>query len=113
MPAVDLEFPHGATARGFTGKNIFADILRLVSDCSVVVTAGGYKGDDPRTYRRMFPEAWIHCVEPTPTFVVSLEALFADDPRVRIHPVALSESNGRSTFRLTSEASASSLLPID
>lgn len=92
---------------------MFADILHLVGDCSCVITAGGYRGDDSLTYRRMWPDAWIHCVEPTPAFVTELNALFAHDPRVRIHPYALSDADGVSSFRLTPERSASSLLPID
>jgi FkbM family methyltransferase len=113
MPAVDLQFPHGVTPRGFTGKNIFADLKRLIEDCAVVITAGAHRGDDPLTYRSMFPEASIHCVEPTPAYVNQLQALFASDARITIHPVALSDSNGVKTFRLTPEGCASSLLAVD
>lgn len=113
MPAVDLQFPYGATPRGFTGKNIFADLKRLITDCSVVITAGAHNGDDPLTYRHMFPEALIHCVEPTPAYVTMLQALFAHDPRTRIHQIALSDSSGVQAFRLTPEGGASSLLDID
>jgi FkbM family methyltransferase len=114
MPtAIDLTRPYGATARGFTGKNAFADQARLLNTAEVVFDVGTHTGEEASTYRQMFPAAAIHCFEPTPARATALRAAFNDDPRVSIHTCALHRFNGTAVFRQYAADNANSLYAFD
>lgn len=72
---------------------------------SVVVDLGGFRGD---WTRRMFERygCFVHVFEPHPGFASELTGLFADNPRITVHPIALAAEDG--WFELSDLGDASS-----
>jgi hypothetical protein len=67
IDGIDLSAPLGSSRRGFWDKNIDADVLRLAgAGARTVFHVGAHHGGEASAYLKLFPDAWIHCFEPSP-----------------------------------------------
>jgi FkbM family methyltransferase len=73
-------------------------------DARVVFDIGSCEGEDAIRYGSLFPSAVVFAVEPLPSNVRLIEANLARhrSPNVRVLPIALSDSAGRSPFFVSS-----------
>lgn len=79
--------------------------IRDIGPGDVVLDFGGFAGDWAALARRRWG-ARVHVFEPHPEFAARLEARFADDPEVLVHPVALGQAEG--VLKLSDSGDASS-----
>jgi FkbM family methyltransferase len=73
-------------------------------DAKVVFDIGSCEGEDAIRYASLFPSATVYAFEPVPDNVRLIEANLAKHPqaRIRVMPVALSDSEGRATLFVSS-----------
>lgn len=77
-----------------------------------IVDIGANKGQFALFARAAFPQARIHSFEPLAEACAAFRRVFADDPQVRLWPVAIAPEAGRRTIHLSHRRDSSSLLPI-
>lgn len=75
-----------------------------------IFDAGAYVGDVALQYKKTFPLSTIHCFEPFPDSFGKLSQLCRDQSIVA-HQVALSDTDGKATFRVDTDATCNSLYP--
>ena len=107
---------HAATekAKNEPPDNSLLDQKRLLSASSevpLILDIGAHKGGTLRRYRKVFPEATLHCFEPFPDSFVELKALAETFDNVHCHPLAVSEAAGERTFHVNHFEATNSLLP--
>jgi FkbM family methyltransferase len=93
-----------------------AEVVRRLAHFGVrqVVDVGGFEGDWTALVRAELPDAEVDCFEASPGMVEELQQRFTDDPRVRVHGVALGPEAGESTLYVhQGHASLTSLVPSD
>src|SRR5581483_7416923 len=73
---------------------------------------GANRGQFSLVCRRLRPQARIVAFEPLPGPAAVYRALFAGDPRVRLHACALAPQRGEMTMHVSGREDSSSLLPI-
>lgn len=80
----------------------------------LIIDIGAAGGGHTRIFRHLFPRAEIHAFEPLPASFESLRKNLGELPRVFLHPVALSDHNGKAGFHVGREdcRDSSSLLPM-
>jgi len=78
---------------------------------ATVVDVGAHTGQFSLLARRLYPEATIHAFEPLPEAATKFREVFADDPLVRLHEVAIAPAKGDATLYLDSAWDGGSLLP--
>lgn len=98
------------------GKSDLKDTRRVLTSCppEVVFDVGAHVGYVSAFYRKAFPEAEIHCFEPTPETREALQRHLGGDARVHVHGTALSDREGEADFHVdnrTFAGGANSLLP--
>jgi FkbM family methyltransferase len=81
-------------------------------DCRTVVDIGANRGQFALVARHCFPEARILSFEPLPGPSRTFQRVFAGDPSVILHPVAIGPERGETTIHLSARDDSSSLLPI-
>lgn len=86
-------------------------LSRLGRAVETIVDVGAFQGETVARYRSLFPNATIHAVEPFPDSLRALQRRFGDDPKIRLHGVALADTPGRRTFHVNGLAATNSLLP--
>ncbi len=86
-------FDHSSGTARFNGEE---DLLRRLSSTGqlTIVDCGANVGSWTLSARREFPHAVIHAIEPIAESVVILRAAIAHDPKVVVHPIALSDRTG-------------------
>ena len=60
----------------------------------VIVDVGANRGQSARRFRKAFPEASLHCLEPGPSAFAELKRSVGDWPNVFVHQLALGASAG-------------------
>lgn len=81
-------------------------------DVRSVVDVGANRGQFSLVARRCLPAATIVAFEPLPGPAERFRQVFAGDPRVRLHEVALGPQGAVSSMHVSGKDDASSLLPI-
>lgn len=108
-----IDSPYGSTPRGFRDKNIFADQRRLAgAGARVIFDVGAHLGDVASIYEELFPQARIHCFEPTPHLCEHLRQRFGDSSRATLHQVALADVQGTVALHVNPESATNSLYPF-
>jgi FkbM family methyltransferase len=83
------------------------------SPVRVVFDVGAHDGGSSLGYRRTFPDATVHAIEPTELPFQALSAHSANDPKLVPLQAAVGESPGHATFYLNAFDQTNSLLPND
>lgn len=81
-------------------------------DFATVLDVGAHQGQFAIFARERFPRAIVHSFEPLSEARTTLERQAAADPRLRVHPFALSDRAGRATMHVSARDDSSSLLPL-
>lgn len=88
-----------------------ATMKRLVTRPDpIIFDVGACVGGMALAFRRLYPEASIHCFEPHPDNLPPLRAATRDDSRVAVHELAVSDQEGSISFNANSAPATSSLL---
>jgi len=77
-----------------------------------IIDIGANKGQFSLAAREIFPQAIIVAFEPLPAAAATYRAVFANDPAVTLHQVAISGQRGILELHLSKRPDSSSLLPI-
>lgn len=116
-----LRSRYGATSRAIWRLPALAAACRIdlipswvdVHD-GLVLDLGANVGDWTAAFLAVAPRAQVLAVEPAPAPLTQLRARFADDARVEIEAVAVSDRQGEASFNLTEHSHNSSLqMPRD
>ena len=101
--------------RKFSFVDPLEDIARMRAGCPLrqILDVGANVGDSAAEYRSRFPEAVIHCFEPTPSLLKGLEARFAGDAQVRLVGAAVSKEVGKATLNIASAQTMNSLFALN
>jgi FkbM family methyltransferase len=78
---------------------------------ATVVDVGAHTGQFSLLARKLYPQATIHAFEPLPEAAAKFREVFADDPHVRLHEVAIAPAKGDATLYLDGTWDGGSLLP--
>lgn len=75
------------------------ELLRRIigKENPVIVEIGAHFGEDSLRFLESFPEVELHCFEPDPRSIKVFKK-YINDPRVRLYEVALSDTEGVTTF---------------
>lgn len=86
--------------------------LAAIRSCApaAVLDVGANKGQFSLAVRSLFPKAVIHAFEPLPGAADTFARVFADDPLVHLHRVAIGADRSRVPFYVTDREDSSSLL---
>jgi FkbM family methyltransferase len=108
--------PHGpfrrAIRKGVLPALEHDPVLAQLPPMAAVLDVGGNVGQFSLMARRHFPTAQILSFEPLPDAGAKIRELFADDARLELFAVALSDHEGTSSFHVTAAEDSSSLLPV-
>lgn len=96
--------------RNGVAATIEMDAIPLRSDVVHVIDVGANRGQFLTWAAARFPVAEFDCFEPFAGSRAKLEKVLPPGRTVRVHPVAVSESSGESTFHVTRDDDSSSLL---
>ncbi|MBI3881329.1 MAG: FkbM family methyltransferase [Verrucomicrobia bacterium] len=90
----------------------FAEQTRLLGDRPVrtVFDVGAFVGKTAAAYRRCFPDATIHCFEPSETTGRVLRENTRGDAKILVHALAMAERAGTAGFQCNQSAATNSLL---
>jgi FkbM family methyltransferase len=77
-----------------------------------ILDVGANVGQTASRYRRLFPNATIHCLEPFPDSYEAVCRRHAGDDLVRPHQLAVAESCAQRSFFVSRSSEANSLLPL-
>jgi FkbM family methyltransferase len=83
------------------------------SERPVIFDVGAHIGETAHRYRKLFPEASIHCFEPFPASFERLKAAVLGVRGVTAHALALSDSSGAAFLNVNRGVQTSSLLATD
>lgn len=97
---------------GQVDKDAYRRQQELLSGATVehVIDAGANRGRTADRYLSLFPQAKVHCFEPTPAIAAELSSRFADNSRVQVSEVALSDRAGVQTLNINTSQDTNSLL---
>ncbi len=76
----------------------------------VILDVGANRGDYTSRFCTLFPEASVYCFEPTPDVYKALRERFADDGRVQVFELAVSDVDESVFFNIGSDPAWNSLL---
>lgn len=98
-----------------TGENDAFSVQReLVQRAApIILDVGAHRGKVARTYRRLFPDATLHCFEPFPDSFATLSAAMRGDARAHCHQLAIARSAGTATLQANGVSATNSLLETD
>ena len=87
---------------------------RLSSELEVLCVIGAHKFEELPLIDRLFPALrHIYLFEPQPGPLAALQRLAGQDPRIKVFPVAVSDSDGTARFNVASnDGESSSLLQL-
>ena len=100
-------------ARYKWGLDLFDDLDKLIKpeDVRVVFDVGANEGNTAKLYFEHFPNATVHAFEPVNSTFSRLQGALGNGPRVRLHHLAASDSNGFATIRKFENSQSSTLNP--
>ena len=84
-----------------------------LADTPMIFDVGAHTGSVASVYRNRFPNAVLHCFEPSPDSFSALSSNTSEDETTFCHQTALSDSDGSSIFNSNSDSSTNSLLSTD
>jgi FkbM family methyltransferase len=87
-------------------------VLRTLGNVRMVVDVGANRGQFALVARHCFPEARIVSFEPLPRPASRFARVFARDPAVVLHQVAIGPEEEVATMHVSSKDDSSSLLPM-
>jgi FkbM family methyltransferase len=84
--------------------NFSAELIAKLLDAPrpFILEIGSNDGEDTTRMLKAMPQASINCFEPEPRALTKLIARLGNDPRVKIHPIAISSCDGTSVFHQSS-----------
>ncbi len=85
---------------------------RLGRDARIVFDVGAETGRYTRGYLEMFPEAVVYAFEPAPEPLLKLREIAAEEPRLKIVPVAVLDEVGSTAFNLATASVYNSVLEM-
>ena len=94
----------------------YADLARVLKghEITAIVDGGAAKGTETARLAELFPNASVYAFEPHPRAFSRLQTQFKEGGRIRLFPVAISDSVGNTTLHLSAKPTQTSLLkPID
>lgn len=93
------------------GLDLFDDLDKMIQpkDVRIVFDVGANEGNTAKLYLEHFPKATVHAFEPVKSTFNRLQETLGNDPRVRLHPVAASDSSGIATIRKFENSQSSTL----
>jgi FkbM family methyltransferase len=94
------------------GASVEHEAVIAALDPATVVDVGANVGQFSLMVRALCPAARIHAFEPMPDAAATFRALFAHDPKVTLHQLAVAAASGEATLHVSARADSSSLLPI-
>lgn len=71
------------------------------TDAQMILEIGAHHGGHTAAFLKFFPRAQIHAFEPDPRAVKVLKSN-VNDPRLRIHEIAIGAQNGKAEFHISS-----------
>lgn len=71
------------------------------ADARMILEIGAHHGKHTAVFLEFFPKAQIHAFEPDPRALMVLKSNL-NDPRVRIHEIAIGAQNGKAVFHTSS-----------
>jgi FkbM family methyltransferase len=86
------------------------DAIRACN-AATLIDIGANKGQFSLAFHALRKDARVIAFEPLPTEADRFEQVFAGDPAISLHRVALSDKGGDVTFHVTDRPDSSSLLP--
>lgn len=86
--------------------------LLVTKESPVIFDVGAHTGETYKDYRRRFPDATLHLIEPFEQSAVILKEIASTDERACVHQVALSDVAGESTLHLNQSSATNSLQPL-
>lgn len=89
-----------------------APVLRNLDDVRTVVDIGANSGQFALVARECFLDARILSFEPLPGPAEKFKCVFASDPQISLHQVAIGPWTGEAPIHVSRRADSSSLLPI-
>lgn len=89
-----------------------APVLRNLGNVRTVVDVGANSGQFALVAKECFPNARLLSFEPLPAPVEKFKRVFAGEPQVAIHEVAIGPRAGEARIHVSRRADSSSLLPI-
>jgi FkbM family methyltransferase len=81
-------------------------------DVRCILDVGANVGQTAQRYRKLFPDATIHSLEPFPDVFRTLSESCAGDPAIRPHRLALADSDGVKRFYISEHDEWGSLSPV-
>jgi FkbM family methyltransferase len=99
--------------RDGTGRAYEVQAALVNSSNPVIFDVGAHVGAVATAYRRIFPDALIHCFEPFPESFAKLSQSTEGEPRTSCHRLAVSATNGESILNANASSATNSLLPVD
>jgi FkbM family methyltransferase len=93
-------------------RDPYADLQRLLSPTGLraAVDGGAFHGGHTKQLLSLFPKANVYAFEPQPDTLERLQVIFANEPRVRVCPYALSDSAGTAKLHVNEQPYTTSLL---
>src|SRR5262249_40531806 len=85
--------------------------LSLTEDVKVIFDIGGHRVQTTRTYRKLFPDATIYCLDPFEPKFARIVRTFKNCRLVRPSQMAVGDAVGTKTFYCSNETDMNSLLP--
>ncbi len=92
-------------------KDPFETLFHWQPQALTIFDVGAHVGESSLTFRKLFPNASIHCFEPLPACFDKLQNTFKDDRSVNTFQLALSNRVGIETFHVNRTNQTNSLLP--
>jgi FkbM family methyltransferase len=79
----------------------------------VILDVGAHIGDVAKSYRKLFPDARIHCFEPFPSSYEKLVNAVSGMESTSCHRIAVSDSDNSLVLNANASSATNSLLPVD
>ncbi len=84
----------------------------ITNDTPIIFDVGAHTGQSYTLYRRLFPGAQLHLVEPFVGALETLRPMTQNDPACTLHEVALSDREGERDFHVNRQSATNSLNPF-
>lgn len=98
--------------RHWVGATTEHEHLRALPPLATVIDIGANRGQFSLTARHLFPAARIVAFEPLPGPAARYREVFASDPAVQLHQLAIGPEPGEALIHVAGRDASSSLLPI-
>ena len=86
--------------------------LLVTGESPVIFDVGAYTGETYKDYRRRFPDATLHLIEPFEQSAAILKEITKTDEYAYVHQLAFSDVAGESTLHINQSSATNSLQPL-